>query len=126
MIETFVIKSIAYYNKSATIIQRHFKGYYTRKHYADVKKMKKWVANNQKMNDEMTNVMLSYKENICKEFEKINKERVKSMIIEMVDKHHPLLRTKSKKGVYSKKGHTYSDSEFEKIIRNIYVQMHKK
>lgn len=88
--------------------------------------MKKWVANNQKTNDEMTNVMLSYKENICKEFEKINKERVKSMIIEMVYKHHPLLRTKAIKGVYSKKENAYSDSEFEKIIRNIYIQIHKK
>lgn len=128
VIETFVNKSIKYYNESATVIQSHFKGYYTRKHYADVKKMKKWVKNNQDANDEWSKVMRSYKQNICVEFEKVYKEKVKSLIIKMAYKFHPLLRTKAIQGVYSDKGtkNTYSDSEFEQILRSIYIKNNKK
>jgi len=47
------------------------------------------------------------------------------MIIEMVYKMHPLLRTKHIKGVLSKKENVYSDSEIEKAIRDIYSQIYK-
>lgn len=63
--------------------------------------------------------MQIYNKKICIELENIHKEKVKCMIIDMVHKHHPMLRTVSNKGVFSKKENIY-DSEFEKCIRHIY------
>jgi len=90
----------------------------------DVKKNKKWLKDNQKTNEAWSKVMQDYKLKTCTELEKINKERVKCMIIEMAYKKHPMLRTKNIKGIFSKKENTYSDSEFEKTIRDIYSQIH--
>lgn len=121
----FVIKSIEYYNKAATVIQRHFKGYYTRKYNFDVKKMTKWMKDIQKINNMWLKTMDEYKKNICSKFEKMYKEQVKCIVTEMVNKHHPMLRTKSKKGVFSKKENVYNDSELEKLIRNTYAKINK-
>lgn len=121
----FVIKSIDYYNKAATTIQRHFKGYYTRKYNFDVKKMIKWLEDIQKTNDEWLKTMDECKKNICIKFEIMYKEQVKCMVTEMVNKHHPMLRTKSKKGVFSKKENICNDSELEKLIRNTYAKINK-
>lgn len=120
MIKTFIIKSIEYYNNAATIIQKNFKGYYSRKHYLDVKKNNKWLLEIQKKNHAWSEVMQDYKQRISIELENIHKEKVKSMIINMVHKHHPMLRTISKKGVFSKKENINNDSKFEKCIRHIY------
>lgn len=124
-IQTFATKAIEYYNKAATVIQRHFKGYYTRKHHMDFQKNKKWLKDNQKTNDEWLKVMLDYKQNISTELEKINKETLKCMAVEIVHKKHPMLRTKHIKGVFSNKGNVHCDSEFEKIIRHTYSLMHR-
>ncbi|XP_060870279.1 uncharacterized protein LOC132944788 [Metopolophium dirhodum] len=123
-IKTFVFMSIDYYNKAATIIQKYFKGYYIRKHYLDVKKNTKWIKEIQKQNDDWSKVMNDYNQNICSKFEIIHKERVKCLIIDMVYKHHPMLRTTLRKGVFSGNGN--SDSEFEKLVRYIYAQINKK
>lgn len=88
--------------------------------------MKLWIKEIQEKNDTWSKVMQDYKKNICKQFEKMHKEKVKCMIIEMVKKNHPMLRTKSKKGVFSTKGQTNNDSEFEKFIRDTYAQLNKK
>lgn len=69
--------------------------------------------------------MNDYKKNICAKFEIMYKEKVKRMITGMVNKHHPMLRTTSRKGVFSKKENVYNDSEFEKLIRNTYAQVKK-
>lgn len=68
--------------------------------------------------------MNGFNQNICTKFEIIHKERVKCLIIDMVYKHHPMLRTISRKGVFSRNGN--SDSEFEKLVRYIYTQINKK
>lgn len=88
--------------------------------------MTKWLKNIQMKNNTWSEAMYSYKQNICIELENIYKEKIKSMIIEMVYKHHPMLRTKSIKGVYSEKKNVYSDSEFEKFIRDTFIQINKK
>lgn len=124
MIETFVQKSIEYYNEAATTIQKYYKGYYTRKHVSDVKKMTKWIKEIQEKNHAMSEAMKKYKLHISTELENMSKEKVKCMIIDMVNKNHPKLRTMSKKGVFSTKDN--SDSEFEKLIRDINVQINKK
>lgn len=124
VIKTFVSKSIEYYYTAATIIQKYFKGYYTRKYVLDVKKMTKWLKEIQEKNDAMTETMKEYKLQILTEFEKMNKEKVKCMLLDITNKNHPKLRTISKKGVFSKKEN--SDSEFEKLIRNIRVLVNKK
>lgn len=80
----------------------------------------------QEKNDTWSKVMQDYKQNICKEFEKVHKEKVKGMIIELVKINHPILRTKSNKGVFSSKEQTCNDSEFEKLIRDIYTHINKK
>jgi len=123
-IKTFVFMSIDYYNKAATIIQKYFKGYYIRKHYLDVKKNSKWIKEIQKQNDAWSKVMNDYNQNICNKFEIIHKERVKCLIIDMVYKHHPMLRTILRKGVFSGNGN--SDSEFEKLVRYIYAHINEK
>lgn len=128
-INAFVLKSIDYYNKAATIIQKYFKGFYTRKHYLDIKKRKKSIKEIQKINDDTSKLMHDYKKYICTELEKINKEKVKCFITEIVNKHHSMLRTKIQKGVFSRKedkADVYSDSEFEKLIRDIFVHVNKK
>lgn len=120
------MKSIDHYNKAAIIIQKNYKGYYTRKYCLDVKRMKRWIKKIQEKNDTWSKVMQDYKKNICREFEKKHKEMVRCMIIEMVKKYHPMLRTKSNKGVFSTKEQLYSDSEFEKLLRDIYAHINKK
>lgn len=90
----------------------------------DVQKITKWTKEIEKQNDAWSNVMNDYSQNICTRFEKIHKEKVKCLIVEMVYKHHPMLRTTLRKGVFSGKGNT--DSEFEKLVRNIYAQVNKK
>ncbi|XP_026823385.1 spermatogenesis-associated protein 17 [Rhopalosiphum maidis] len=124
LIKTFVCKSIDYYNKAATIIQKYYKGYYIRKYYLDIKKNTKWIKEIQKQNDAWSNIMNDYNQNICNHLEIIHKEKIKCLIIKMVYKHHPMLRTILRKGVFS--GKTNSDSEFEKLVRNIYAQINKK
>jgi len=124
LIKTFVFKSIDYYNKAATIIQKYFKGYYVRKYYLDIKKNSKWIKEIQEQNDAWSNAMNDYNQNICTHLEMIHKERVKCLIIKMVYKHHPMLRTILRKGVFS--GKDKNDSEFEKLVRNIYAQINKK
>ncbi|XP_016657157.1 uncharacterized protein LOC107882772 [Acyrthosiphon pisum] len=123
-IKTFVFMSIDYYNKAATIIQKYFKGYYIRKHYFDVKKNTKWIKEIQKQNDAWSKIMNDYNQNICNKFEIIHKEKVKCLIIDIAYKHHPMLRTILRKGVFSGNGN--SDSEFEKLVRYIYAQINKK
>lgn len=126
LIKTFVNKSIDYYNKTATTIQKHFKGYYVRKYHLDVKKIRKWIKEILKKNDAMSIVMKDYKQSMCTELEKINKEKMKCKVTEIVCKHHSLLRTKSIPGVFSIKENIYNDTEFEKLIRDLYVQINKK
>lgn len=128
-INTFVLKSTDYYNMAATVIQKYLKGFFTRKYYLDIKKRSKLIKDIQKKNDDSSKLMHDYKKHICTEFEKINKEKVKCLITEIVYKHHPMLRTKTIKGVFSKKEDklgVYSDSEFEKLIRDTFVHINKK
>jgi len=106
------------------MIQKYFKGYYIRKYYLDVKKNTKWIKEIKKQNNAWSNVISDYNQNICTKFETIQKERVKCLIIDMVYKHHPMLRTILRKGVFS--GKENSDSEFEKLVRYIYAQINKK
>lgn len=91
-----------------------------------MKKITKWIDDIQKKNDIWAEAMNDYKKNVCAKYEIIYKEQVKHMINEMVYKHHPMLRTTSKKGVFSKKQNVYDDSEFEKLIRDMYAQITKK
>lgn len=124
VIKTFVHKSIEYYNKAATTIQKYYKGYYSRKHISDVKKMNKWIKEIQEKNHVMSEAMKEYKLRVSTELENVNKAKVKRMIVNMVNKNHPKLRTISKKGVFSTR--EKSDSEFEKLIREIHVHIYKK
>lgn len=87
--------------------------------------MKEWIKKVQKKNDDWSKAMHDYKKNICAEFEKNNEARVKSKLTEMVNKHHPMLRTKTIKGVFSKKENSHNDSEFEKTLRYLYAQLNK-
>lgn len=123
VIKTFVHKSVEYYNKAATTIQKYYKGYYTRKHVLDVKKTKKWIKEIQEKNHAMLEAMKTYKLRVSTELENVNKEKVKCIIVDKVSKNHPKLRTKSKRGVFSTKEN--SDSEFEKLIRELQIQINK-
>lgn len=125
-IKTFVIKSIDRYYKAATTIQKHFRGYYVRKYCLDIRKMKEWLKEVLKKNDDWSKAMHDYKKNICAEFEKKNEERVKIKLTKMVNKHHPMLRTKTIKGVFSEKENSHNDSEFEKNLRSLYARLNKK
>lgn len=118
-------KSVKYYNWAAITIQRYFKGYYQRKYVLDVKKTTKWLKEIQEKNHAMSITMKEYKQNISTEFEKMNKERVKCLVADMVHKLHPKLRTKAIKGVFSKKENDHNDSEFEELIRKIYLRINK-
>jgi hypothetical protein len=92
----------------------------------DVKRTKRWIKKIQEKNDTWSKVMEDYKKNICREFEKKHKEMVKCMVIEMVKKYHPMLSTKSNKGVFITKEQLYNDSELEKLLRYIYAHINKK
>lgn len=120
VMKTFVHKSIEYYNKAATTIQKYYKGYYTRKNVLDEKKMKKWIKKIQEKNNAMSEAMKEYKLRVSTELENVNKEKVKCMIVDIVNKNHFKLRTLSKRGVFST-----SDSEFEKLVREIHIQINK-
>lgn len=87
--------------------------------------MTKWIKEIREKNDAMSKVMKEYKQNISTELEKVNKEKAKCMIIEMVYKNHPKLRTISRKGVFSGRENVYSDSKFEKFIRDVYAKINK-
>lgn len=86
--------------------------------------MREWTKGIQEKNYIWSKVMQEYKQNIIIESEKISKERVKCMIMEMIYKHHPMLRTISKKGVFSRE-ENINDSEIEKLIRSLYTQINK-
>lgn len=104
LIKTFVTKSIDFYNKTPTTIQKNFKGYYTRKYHLDIKKMRKWIKEILKKNDARSIVMKDYKQSMCTELEKINKAKMKCKVIEIVCKNRSLLRTKSIPSVFIVKG----------------------
>lgn len=79
----------------------------------------------QKKNYDWSKVMQDYNQQICIQFENIHKEKVKCMIIDMVNRYHSMLRTISTKGVFSNRGNINNDSEFEKLIRDLYTQLNK-
>lgn len=77
----FVIKSYNYYNKAATTIQRHFKGYMSRKYCANVKQMKLWSENVLEENKKCCAAMDNYRLVLLRETEELSKQKIKAMIM---------------------------------------------